>query len=78
MIFIDLIIEILRGSSSVKQAKECLINGTVTSINFKSEVSRMQALTLRFTQSQADAILAMPLSRLVGLELQKLVEEQGS
>ena len=75
---IDLIIEILRGSSSVKQAKECLINGTVTGINFKSDASRMQALTLRFTQSQADAILAMPLSRLVGLELQKLVEEQGS
>ena len=75
---IDLIIEILRGSSSIKQAKECLINGTVTGINFKSDASRMQALTLRFTQSQADAILAMPLSRLVGLELQKLVEEQGS
>lgn len=75
---IDLIIEILRGSSSIKQAKDCLINGTVADINFKSNASRMQALTLRFTQSQADAILAMPLSRLVGLELQKLVEEQGS
>lgn len=75
---IDLIIEILRGSSSIKQAKDCLINGTVADINFKSNASRMQALTLRFTQSQADAILAMPLSRLVGLELRKLVEEQGS
>ena len=75
---IDLIIEILRGSTSIKQAKECLINGEITGINFKSADSQLKATTLRFTQAQADAILAMPLSRLVGLELQKLVEEQGS
>ena len=37
-----------------------------------------QAATLRFSQAQADAILSMPLSRLVGLELQKLVSEQGT
>ena len=32
---IDLIIEILRGSTSVKQAKACLISGDITDITFK-------------------------------------------
>ena len=72
---IDLIIEILRGSSSVKQAKGCLINGDITDIKFKSEKSKMQAIKLDFTERQADAILAMPLSKLIGLEILKLNEE---
>lgn len=72
---IDLIIEILRGSTSVKQAKDCLTKGDVTDINFKSEASRMSAFKLDFTEKQADAILAMPLSRLIGLEILKLQEE---
>ena len=75
---IDLIIEILRGSTNIKQAKDCLVTGNTTGIHFKSAASQMQALTLSFTPAQADAILAMPLSRLVGLELQKLVTEQGT
>ncbi|MDD5933948.1 MAG: DNA topoisomerase 4 subunit A [Clostridiales bacterium] len=72
---IDLIIEILRGSSSVKQAKECLIHGITEEIKFKSETSRKQAAKLDFTERQADAILAMPLSKLIGLEILKLHEE---
>ncbi|MCR5521548.1 MAG: DNA topoisomerase 4 subunit A [Lachnospiraceae bacterium] len=72
---IDLIIEILRGSKSVKQAKDCLVHGDVTDIAFKSEKSRMMAFKLDFTMKQANAILAMPLSRLIGLEMQKLVDE---
>jgi len=73
---IDLIIEILRGSKNVKQAKDCLTKGDVTDIVFKSEKSRMQAFKLDFTMKQANAILAMPLSRLIGLEMMKLVDEQ--
>ncbi|MCR5829777.1 MAG: DNA topoisomerase 4 subunit A [Lachnospiraceae bacterium] len=72
---IDLIIEILRGSKSVKQAKDCLTRGDVTDIAFKSEKSRMMAFKLDFTMKQANAILAMPLSRLIGLEMQKLIDE---
>ena len=72
---IDLIIEILRGSTSVKQAKDCLIHGDITDIKFKSEESRRQAFRLDFTEKQADAILAMPLSKLIGLEILKLTEE---
>lgn len=72
---IDLIIEILRGSTSMAQAKACLINGDITDIKFKSEASRKQAKTLNFTERQTDAILAMPLSKLIGLEILKLHEE---
>lgn len=72
---IDLIIEILRGSSSIKQAKACLINGDISEIKFKSERSKKEAITLNFTENQADAILSMPLSKLIGLEILKLHEE---
>ncbi len=75
---IDLIIEILRGSTSVKQAKGCLTNGDTTDIKFKSEASKKQAATLDFTERQADAILAMPLSKLIGLEIIKLHEESDT
>lgn len=74
---IDLIIETLRGSENVRQAKACLIEGKTEGINFKSEKSRKQAAKFNFTEAQADAILAMPLSRLIGLELMKLKEEDS-
>ena len=72
---IDLIIEILRGSTSVKQAKSCLIEGVTDGIKFKTAASEKEAKTLNFTENQADAILAMQLSKLIGLEILKLHEE---
>lgn len=75
---IDLIIEILRGSSSVKQAKNCLIFGETAEIKFKSKDSEKQAKTLNFSERQADAILAMQLSKLIGLEIIKLHEENDT
>lgn len=75
---IDLIIEILRGSSSVKQAKACLIEGVTEGIRFKTAASEKQAASLLFTEAQAEAILAMPLSKLIGLEILKLHEENDA
>ncbi|MCR5823158.1 MAG: DNA topoisomerase 4 subunit A [Lachnospiraceae bacterium] len=75
---IDLIIEILRGSTSVKQAKDCLTTGETKDIRFKSEKSAKDAAKLDFTERQADAILSMQLSRLIGLEIKKLMDEQAS
>ena len=75
---IDLIIEILRGSSSVKQAKACLIEGITEGIKFKSKASEKEAATFSFTENQADAILAMQLSKLIGLEILKLHEENDT
>ncbi len=73
---IDAIIEVLRGSESVKQARECLMTGEIEGIKFKTNTAKAQASTFDFTEKQADAILAMQLSRLVGLEILKLNEEK--
>ncbi len=69
---IDLIIEILRGSKSVKDARACLVNGVTENIRFKSPISRKMAAMLRFTERQATAILEMRLYRLIGLEIEAL------
>ena len=69
---IDLIIEILRGSKDVKQAKACLVEGITEGIKFKSEQSRKDAALLKFTERQAQAILDMRLHRLIGLEIEAL------
>ncbi len=72
---IDLIIEILRGSKNLEMAKRCLIEGDTTDIRFKSEASKAEASTLRFTPKQATAILELRLYRLIGLEINKLQQE---
>ena len=72
---IDLIIEILRGSKNIKDAKACLINGDTSKIKFKSEISKIQAGELHFTEKQASAILDMRLYKLIGLELDALKKE---
>lgn len=72
---IDLIIEILRGSKSVKDAKECLIHGTVEQIAFKTAAAKKRAAKLRFTERQATAILEMRLYKLIGLEIEALMKE---
>ena len=72
---IDLIIEILRGSKSVKDARACLVNGVTDNITFKSKISKKMAALLRFTERQATAILEMRLYRLIGLEIEALKAE---
>ncbi len=72
---IDLIIEILRGSTSVKDAKACLTQGVTENIRFKSQISKKMAAMLRFTERQASAILEMRLYKLIGLEIEALQKE---
>lgn len=72
---IDLIIEILRGSQSVKDARNCLVNGVTDNIKFKTGISRKMAAMLRFTERQATAILEMRLYKLIGLEIEALQRE---
>jgi Type IIA topoisomerase (DNA gyrase/topo II, topoisomerase IV), A subunit len=72
---IDLIIEILRGSKSVKDAKACLMNGVTDNIKFKSNISKKMAAMLQFTERQATAILEMRLYKLIGLEIEALQKE---
>ena len=72
---IDLIIEILRGSKNIKDAKACLTNGVTENIKFKSKISQKMAAMLRFTERQATAILEMRLYKLIGLEIEALQKE---
>ncbi len=72
---IDLIIEILRGSKSQQQVKDCLTMGNTEGIKFRRKSSRKEAAQLRFTPRQATAILEMRLYRLIGLEIDTLMKE---
>ena len=72
---IDLIIEILRGSKNIKDVKACLTEGKTENIKFKSKVSEKMAKLLKFTERQADAILEMRLYKLIGLEVEALMQE---
>ena len=72
---IDLIIEILRGSRSIKDAKACLTDGNTDHITFKNPSSKIMAQQLNFTDSQAQAILEMRLYKLIGLEIEALMKE---
>ena len=72
---IDLIIEILRGSRSIKDAKACLTDGNMDHITFKNPSSKIMAQQLNFTDRQAQAILEMRLYKLIGLEIEALMKE---
>ena len=72
---IDLVIEILRGSKDRAMAKACLVEGKTTGIKFRSGESKIMAAQLCFTQKQANAILEMRLYKLIGLELEALINE---
>ena len=69
---IDLIIEIIRGSSDRKMAEDCLVKGITDGIKFKTKESSIMASQLLFTEKQAKAILDMRLYRLIGLEIAAL------
>ncbi len=72
---IDLIIEILRGSKDRNMAKACLVEGKVDGIKFKSKESKVMATQLMFSEKQANAILEMRLYKLIGLEIEALINE---
>ena len=69
---IDVIIEVLRGSKSVKEVKSCLTKGVVDTISFRTKGAQKKASEFNFTDRQADAILEMRLQKLIGLEILSL------
>ncbi len=72
---IDLIIAILRGSRSMKDARACLTHGDITNIRFRQPGFEEDAKKLNFTEKQASAILEMRLYKLIGLEILALEKE---
>ena len=72
---IDLIIAVLRGSKSLKEARQCLTCGETAGIRFRTPELEKEARELHFTEKQATAILEMRLYRLIGLEILALEKE---
>ncbi len=72
---IDLIIDILRGSKKRDQVLDCLVNGNTTGIVFKDPSRAPEAAELHFSLKQAEAILDMRLSKLIGLEINALKKD---
>ncbi|MBQ6807313.1 MAG: DNA topoisomerase 4 subunit A [Lachnospiraceae bacterium] len=72
---IDLIIEILRGSKDRNMAKACLVEGKIDGIKFKTKESKIMATQLMFSEKQANAILDMRLYKLIGLEIEALIND---
>ena len=72
---LDAVIETIRGSKTKTEAKECLMTGNVDNIKYRIAEDKKIAKTFDFTELQADAILDMRLSRLIGLELETLKKE---
>ena len=56
-------------------AKACLTEGKTDGIKFKSKESKIMATQLMFTEKQANAILDMRLYKLIGLEIEALINE---
>ncbi len=75
---IDLIIEILRGSKNIRDAKDCLMHGNTEKIEFRYKGSEADAKQLCFTERQATAILEMRLYKLIGLEIEALLKEHDA
>ena len=71
---IDAIIALLRGAKNHKDAKTALMQGDLSLIQLKErdEVFRKTIEGFRFTDLQAQAILDMRLSKLIGLEILSL------
>ena len=72
---IDLIIAVLRGAQSLKDAKACLMTGDISKIRFRMPGFEEDAKKLHFTERQASAILEMRLYKLIGLEILALEKE---
>lgn len=74
---IDVIIAVLRSCKDDVKARNCLMTGNLDGITLKTKALESAASKFRFTEIQTDAILAMPLSRLIGLESDAILAERN-
>ncbi len=76
---IDAIIALLQNSKSQTDAKQALMNGEIAGIKFRERDREFMSTieTFHFTERQAQAILDMRLSKLIGLELIELKKQHA-
>lgn len=75
---IESIIEVVRGSSDIKQMKDCLMTGNTEGITFNLKKNEKTAKAFQFTERQAQAILDMKLQKLGRLERLQLEQEYNA
>lgn len=73
---IDTIIATIRNSKNSTIAKNCLMTGDISKIEFKLAKDKKIASKFAFSESQAKAILELRLQRLCGLEILTLEKEK--
>jgi len=69
---IDVIVDIVRNSTTLKQMEACLTSGKTDGINFRLKKHEKEARKMRYTKKQAQSILDLKLHRLGALEVDKL------
>lgn len=76
---IDAIIALLRNSKSQADARQALMSGEIAGIKFRERDREFMSTieTFHFTERQAQAILDMRLSKLIGLELIELKKQHA-
>ena len=76
---IDAIIALLRNSKNQVDAKQALMSGEIAGIKFRERDREFMSTieTFHFTERQAQAILDMRLSKLIGLELIELKKQHA-
>lgn len=76
---IDAIIALLRNCKNQADAKRALMNGEIAGIKFRDRDREFMSTieTFHFTERQAQAILDMRLSKLIGLELIELKKQHA-
>lgn len=76
---IDAIIALLRNCKNQADAKQALMNGEIAGIKFRERDREFMSTieTFHFTERQAQAILDMRLSKLIGLELIELKKQHA-
>ena len=76
---IDAIIALLRNSNNQADAKQALMSGEIAGIKFRERDREFMSTieTFHFTERQAQAILDMRLSKLIGLELIELKKQHA-
>lgn len=76
---IDAIIALLRNSKNQADAKQALMSGEISGIKFRERDREFMSTieTFHFTERQAQAILDMRLSKLIGLELIELKKQHA-
>lgn len=74
---IELIVDIIKNSKDIQAARDCLMHGKISNIDFSLVKYKNAAKKLRLDEEEADIILQTKLSQLVNTDVIKVKKEKG-